>query len=150
MFLVICKAATLAFSPCRCAHAGYRVSGTHANPLGLKTDAPPEVFWDVMRCWVAEHPTKKSPDPESYAGKLLSKPPQLKANFARARGATSAAKTAKVRWLLPFQASSSVSPLRKAVSCLACYLLELIATSQTIGSVKEGGTGRALATAHSL
>ncbi|KAK9907632.1 hypothetical protein WJX75_007284 [Coccomyxa subellipsoidea] len=82
-------------------NAGYRVSGTHANPLGLKTDAPPEVFWDVMRCWVAEHPTKKSPDPESYAGKLLSKPPQLKANFARARGATSAAKTAKVARFIP-------------------------------------------------
>ncbi len=46
-----------------CACAGYRVSGSHANPLGLKTDAPPEVFWDVMRCWVLEHPTKKASMP---------------------------------------------------------------------------------------
>lgn len=38
--------------------AGYRVSGTHANPLGIKTDAPWDVIWDVMRAWVADHPVK--------------------------------------------------------------------------------------------
>ena len=38
---------------------GYRVSGTHANPLGMKTDAPWDVIWDVMRAWVADHPVKK-------------------------------------------------------------------------------------------
>ncbi|CAL5223126.1 g5591 [Coccomyxa viridis] len=68
-------------------NAGYRVSGTHANPLGLKTDAPPEVMWDIMRCWVAEHPSKKPLDPDSYEGKLLSKEPKIQANFARANGA---------------------------------------------------------------
>ena len=35
-----------------------RVSGTHANPLGIKTDAPPSVVWDIIRCWVADHPVK--------------------------------------------------------------------------------------------
>jgi tRNA G26 N,N-dimethylase Trm1 len=39
--------------------AGYRVSGTHANPLGMKTDAPWDVIWDIMRAWVADHPVKK-------------------------------------------------------------------------------------------
>lgn len=33
-------------------NAGYRISGTHASPLGLKTDAPMSVIWDIMRCWV--------------------------------------------------------------------------------------------------
>ena len=33
-------------------NAGYRISGSHANPLGLKTDAPMEALWDIMRCWV--------------------------------------------------------------------------------------------------
>ena len=47
------------------------MSGTHANPLGLKTDAPPEVMWDIMRCWVAEHPSKKPLDPDSYEGLRL-------------------------------------------------------------------------------
>lgn len=34
-------------------NAGYRISGTHVNPLGLKTDAPMDVIWDIMRCWVS-------------------------------------------------------------------------------------------------
>lgn len=33
-------------------NANYRISGTHVNPLGMKTDAPMEVIWDIMRCWV--------------------------------------------------------------------------------------------------
>ncbi|WMV19050.1 hypothetical protein MTR67_012435 [Solanum verrucosum] len=33
-------------------NAGYRTSGTHVNPLGLKTDAPMHTIWDIMRCWV--------------------------------------------------------------------------------------------------
>jgi tRNA (guanine26-N2/guanine27-N2)-dimethyltransferase len=32
-------------------HAGHRVSGSHANPLALKTDAPPHLVWDIIRCW---------------------------------------------------------------------------------------------------
>lgn len=34
-------------------NAGYRISGTHVCPLGLKTDAPMDVIWDIMRCWVS-------------------------------------------------------------------------------------------------
>lgn len=34
-------------------NAGYRISGSHVNPLGLKTDAPMDVIWDIMRCWVS-------------------------------------------------------------------------------------------------
>jgi len=65
--------------------AGYRVSSTHCNPLGVKTDAPPGVIWDVMRCWALEHPHKRPPDPASYMGRLLAKAPELKADFSRAR-----------------------------------------------------------------
>ncbi|RRT85147.1 hypothetical protein B296_00002636 [Ensete ventricosum] len=32
-------------------NAGYRISGSHVNPLGLKTSAPMDVIWDIMRCW---------------------------------------------------------------------------------------------------
>ncbi|KAM7266915.1 hypothetical protein ACFE04_009081 [Oxalis oulophora] len=35
-------------------NAGYRISGTHASPLGLKSDAPMSVIWDIMRCWVID------------------------------------------------------------------------------------------------
>lgn len=66
-------------------NAGYRVSGTHCNPLGVKTDAPWDVIWDIMRCWVADHPVKALPG--SPAEKILAKAPQLKANFSRAPSA---------------------------------------------------------------
>ena len=33
-------------------NAGYRISSTHVNPLGVKSDAPWDVIWDIMRCWV--------------------------------------------------------------------------------------------------
>ena len=33
-----------------------RVSGSHATPLAIKTDAPNEVLWDILRCWVKDHP----------------------------------------------------------------------------------------------
>ena len=36
-------------------NAGYRISGTHVNPLGLKSDAPMDVIWDIMRCWVRDY-----------------------------------------------------------------------------------------------
>lgn len=36
-------------------NAGYRISGTHVNPLGLKSDAPMDVIWDIMRCWVSAY-----------------------------------------------------------------------------------------------
>ena len=62
------------------------MSGSHANPLAVKTDAPPSVVWDVVRCWVRQHPVR-DPDPSSYAARLLAKEPKLEADFARAPGA---------------------------------------------------------------
>ena len=41
-------------------NAGYRISGTHVNPLGLKSDAPMDVIWDIMRCWVGHSELKIS------------------------------------------------------------------------------------------
>ena len=72
-------------------NAGYRVSSTHANPLGLKTDAPAGVMWDILRCWVREHPVK-TPQADTPGNRILAKEPQLEADFARARGAFSKAK----------------------------------------------------------
>jgi tRNA (guanine26-N2/guanine27-N2)-dimethyltransferase len=66
-------------------NAGFRASGTHCSPLGVKTDAPWSAIWDIMRCWVAEHPAK--PPPGSSGALILAKAPELKADFARAAGA---------------------------------------------------------------
>lgn len=69
-------------------NAGYRVSDTHACPTAIKTDAPWSVVWDVIRCWVKDHPGKVHP-PDSYPARLLAKEPKLEANWARAQGAVS-------------------------------------------------------------
>lgn len=66
-------------------NAGYRVSGTHCSPLGIKTDAPWSVVWDVLRCWIKDHPVNVKEG--SNAEKILAKEPQLEANFSRAAGA---------------------------------------------------------------
>jgi len=37
-------------------NAGYKVSYSHANQNSIKTDAPTEVVWDVLREWVKQKP----------------------------------------------------------------------------------------------
>ncbi|KAF5725422.1 N2 N2-dimethylguanosine tRNA methyltransferase [Tripterygium wilfordii] len=81
-------------------NAGYRISGTHANPLGLKSDAPMDVIWDIMRCWVKNHPVK-SQAPDQPGSIILSKEPLLQANFARAVASLSKAQAKKVARFLP-------------------------------------------------
>lgn len=81
-------------------NAGYRVSGTHVNPLGLKTDAPMDVIWDIMRCWVKNHPVKAQL-PDQPGSVILAKEPTLQANFARAVASLSKAQAKKVARFLP-------------------------------------------------
>ncbi|KAK2575282.1 hypothetical protein KPH14_008134 [Odynerus spinipes] len=40
-------------------NAGYNVSYSHANKLSIKTDAPNDVVWDIVRAWEKEHPIKR-------------------------------------------------------------------------------------------
>ncbi|RCV45533.1 hypothetical protein SETIT_9G462100v2 [Setaria italica] len=81
-------------------NAGYRISSTHVNPLGVKSDAPWDVIWDIMRCWVKNHPIKEQPR-DSPGTAILSKPPTLEANFSRAVAALSKAQAKKVKRFLP-------------------------------------------------
>ncbi|KAL6649665.1 hypothetical protein ACP70R_013889 [Stipagrostis hirtigluma subsp. patula] len=81
-------------------NAGYRISSTHVNPLGLKSDAPWEVIWDIMRCWVKNHPIKEQPR-DSSGTAILAKSPKLEANFSRAVAALSKAQAKKVKRFLP-------------------------------------------------
>ncbi|KAL5702047.1 methylamine--glutamate N-methyltransferase [Ranunculus cassubicifolius] len=81
-------------------NAGYRISGTHAEPLGLKSDAPMDVIWDIMRCWVKLHPVKAQAADQSGSA-ILAKEPTLQANFARAVHSLSKAQTKKVARFLP-------------------------------------------------
>ncbi|PIA29292.1 hypothetical protein AQUCO_06100065v1 [Aquilegia coerulea] len=81
-------------------NAGYRISGTHVNPLGLKSDAPMNVIWDIMRCWVKNHPVKAQ-TPDQSGSVILAKEPTLQANFARAVASLSKAQAKKVARFLP-------------------------------------------------
>ncbi|CAE5965846.1 unnamed protein product [Arabidopsis arenosa] len=81
-------------------NANYRISGTHVNPLGMKTDAPMEVIWDIMRCWVKNHPIK-APSPEQPGSVILSKEPSHEVDFSRHIGSLSKAQAKKVARFLP-------------------------------------------------
>ncbi|XP_053868607.1 tRNA (guanine(26)-N(2))-dimethyltransferase [Malaclemys terrapin pileata] len=63
-------------------HAGYRVSLSHACKNAIKTDAPPSVLWDIMRCWERLHPVKRERLLDtSPAFHILSVEPTLQASF---------------------------------------------------------------------
>lgn len=81
-------------------NAGYRISGSHVNPLGLKSDAPMDVIWDIMRCWIKNHPVKPQP-PDQSGTVILAKEPTLQANFSRAVASLSKAQAKKVARFLP-------------------------------------------------
>ncbi|KAM8987135.1 tRNA (guanine(26)-N(2))-dimethyltransferase [Ara ararauna] len=64
-------------------HAGYRVSLSHACRTAVKTDAPPAVLWDILRCWVRLHPVKRERLADtSPAARILAVEPTLQASFA--------------------------------------------------------------------
>ncbi|NXF00043.1 TRM1 dimethyltransferase, partial [Menura novaehollandiae] len=64
-------------------HAGFRVSLSHACRNAVKTDAPPAVLWDIMRCWAKLHPVKQERLLDSSpAARILSVEPTLQASFA--------------------------------------------------------------------
>jgi tRNA (guanine26-N2/guanine27-N2)-dimethyltransferase len=68
-------------------NAGYRASGVHSSRTALKTDAPWDFIWDVMRAWLKDHPTAK-PLPEGTAGHRIAHntPKRTDINFSRAPG----------------------------------------------------------------
>ncbi|XP_057338571.1 tRNA (guanine(26)-N(2))-dimethyltransferase [Microplitis mediator] len=54
-------------------NAGYKVSLSHAHKLSIKTDAPMQVIWDIVRAWEKIHPAKRDRlDKNSAALAILS------------------------------------------------------------------------------
>jgi len=59
---------------------GYRVSCAHCDPCAVKTDAPPEVMWDIFRCWIKENPVnEKRMIKGGICTKLLQTEPEITA-----------------------------------------------------------------------
>ncbi|KAF9590859.1 hypothetical protein IFM89_039138, partial [Coptis chinensis] len=105
-------------------NAGYSISGTHVNPLGLKSDAPMSVIWDIMRYWVKNHCVKDQA-PDQSGSVILAKEPTLQANFARAVASLSKAQTKKMARFLPNPEKhwglKRRAVLRLQVSMLLCW-----------------------------
>ncbi|GAB9465295.1 hypothetical protein Gpo141_00002707 [Globisporangium polare] len=69
-------------------NAGYEASQFHKVPEAIKTNAPNDVVWDIMRCWVKKHPVTKKREGENSAGcRILAKEPKFEANFSYRRPA---------------------------------------------------------------
>lgn len=52
-------------------NAGYNVTYSHANKVSIKTDAPNEVIWDVVRAWEKVIIIRSVPFVTQYNSKLL-------------------------------------------------------------------------------
>eukprot|EP00092_Neocalanus_flemingeri_P027579 GFUD01029921.1.p1 GENE.GFUD01029921.1~~GFUD01029921.1.p1 ORF type:complete len:578 (+),score=169.81 GFUD01029921.1:53-1735(+) len=52
-------------------NAGYRVSLTHANKHGIKTDAPNTFIWSMMRAWAKKEGRVKSNLSEGSPGRII-------------------------------------------------------------------------------
>lgn len=64
-------------------NAGFKVSQSHNEANAIKTDAPPDVIWDILRCWVERHPVgkKRLEEKDSVLSRILTVKPKLQANF---------------------------------------------------------------------
>ncbi|XP_072958047.1 tRNA (guanine(26)-N(2))-dimethyltransferase 1-like [Typha angustifolia] len=122
-------------------NAGYCISGSHVNPLGLKTDAPMNVIWDIMRCWVKNHPIK--PQPPNHSGTvILAKEPELQANFARAVASLSKAQAKKVKRFLP-NPERHWGPKVRAGRHITSKHVSLLGPELLNGSLNHEGNGTA-------
>ncbi|XP_077230244.1 tRNA (guanine(26)-N(2))-dimethyltransferase 2-like [Tasmannia lanceolata] len=118
-------------------NAGYRISGSHVNPLGMKTDAPMNVIWDIMRCWIKNHPVKAQP-PDQSGTVILAKEPTLQANFARAAASLSKAQAKKVARFLP-NPERNWGPKLRAGRQVTSKHASLLGQPNLNGSVHNGG-----------
>nr|CCA16394.1 N(2) putative [Albugo laibachii Nc14] len=61
---------------------GYQVSQFHKAPDAIKTTAPPQTIWDIMRCWVMKHPINKKWENQNTPGnRILAKKSNLELDF---------------------------------------------------------------------
>lgn len=75
--------------------AGYQASSSHACKTALKTDAPHNVVWDIMRCWEKLNPVKRKKE-NSPGAAILSKEPVIQVSFEAKPGANPASRQKKL------------------------------------------------------
>ncbi|CAK1542375.1 unnamed protein product [Leptosia nina] len=52
-------------------NAGYQVSFSHASKLSIKTNAPAQLIWDIIRTWEKTHPIKQNKLETDEAAKYI-------------------------------------------------------------------------------
>lgn len=78
-------------------NSGYEASLTHAQPGCVKTTAPPDFLWDVLRAWAAEHKEGSKPLKDSPGSHIILKPQTHQVSFEPHVGANSIEKLRKSR-----------------------------------------------------
>ncbi|XP_033219510.1 probable tRNA (guanine(26)-N(2))-dimethyltransferase [Belonocnema kinseyi] len=82
MSIVRCDTPSMVLFRSAVLNAGYRVSYSHANKISIKTDAPNDVIWDIVRAWEKEHPAKRDRlDKKSPALAILTKESVTQVSF---------------------------------------------------------------------
>ncbi|KZC11161.1 PREDICTED: probable tRNA (guanine(26)-N(2))-dimethyltransferase [Dufourea novaeangliae] len=75
MSVVKCHTPSMVMFRSALLNAGYNVSYSHANKTSIKTDAPNEVIWDIVRTWAKDRPIKRDKLPnDSSALNILNTP----------------------------------------------------------------------------
>eukprot|EP00002_Diphylleia_rotans_P030036 TRINITY_DN6152_c0_g1_i1.p1 TRINITY_DN6152_c0_g1~~TRINITY_DN6152_c0_g1_i1.p1 ORF type:complete len:483 (-),score=75.56 TRINITY_DN6152_c0_g1_i1:742-2190(-) len=82
--VVHCSSPQMAVFRSALMNAGYKVSGSHCQPLALKTNAPNKFIWDMIRTWVKEHPVHAARLQANSPGvAILAKEPTYENMFAQ-------------------------------------------------------------------
>ena len=110
-------------------NAGYKVSGVHCNQLGVKTNAPSNVLYDILKCWEKEHNASDDfKNTKSPGAAILAKEPIVQAKWTRVTGAFSKAQMAgesrfptnpEENWGPKNRATGGRSTKREIASCTA-------------------------------
>jgi tRNA (guanine26-N2/guanine27-N2)-dimethyltransferase len=66
-------------------HAGYEVSPSHADPNGIKTNAPSSVIWDIFRSYVKQNPESMHHVADSIGERIMEKQTDFVADFTYLR-----------------------------------------------------------------
>ncbi|XP_043273712.1 probable tRNA (guanine(26)-N(2))-dimethyltransferase [Venturia canescens] len=59
MSIVRCQTPPMVVFRSALLNAGFKVTYSHANKVSIKTDAPNEVIWDIVRAWEKTHQSKR-------------------------------------------------------------------------------------------
>lgn len=63
-------------------NAGHRVSLSHACKNSIKTDAPMDFIWDIIRTWKLQNPSKRPLEPGSPGEYIMRTEPSSPVNFS--------------------------------------------------------------------